>query len=594
MAKTRDQINPQYLWKLEDIFESLEAWDSELEAVSGEILRTGEFKGRLSDYNVVQRMLNLRSALSLRLERLFVYARMNRDTDNADSRFIARVDKITALMVKAGEVSSYIIPELSALPEKTLLDWAKRTETADYDRFFRELVRQKAHILSDPEERIMALLGEVEQSYDNIFTMLADVDMTFEPIKKGNEKLEMSHGLFGVYLRSDNRLVRKGAYESMYKAHKKQLNTLSALYGSSVKMDIFLARARKFQSSREAALYDGNIPVRVYDSLVKAVRAGHKTMHRYIRLRKKLLGVKKLKMYDMYVPLVKTAEQKYTYEQACELTLEALAPLGKEYCAILQEGFQNNWLDVYETKGKTSGAYSWGAYGTHPYMLLNFQDRLDDVYTLVHEAGHSMHTYLSDRALPYTKAQYRIFVAEVASTVNEVLLHHHLLNKTEDPQMRKYLLNHYLEQFRTTMFRQTMFAEFEMLAHEQAEKGESLTAEWMCQTYANLNRAYYGKTVDVDEFISLEWSRIPHFYRAFYVYQYATGFSAAVAIAQNILKEGAPAVEKYLQFLSSGGSDDPIELLKIAGLDLSRPDAVKACVAEFTRTLAEFTALTNG
>ena len=374
----------------------------------------------------------------------------------------------------------------------------------------------------------------------------------------------------------------------MYEAHIQNINTLAALYASSVKKDVFYARARKFSSVIEGELFSGNIPLSVYDGLIEAIHGGLPVLHRYVALRKKLLSLKEMKMYDMYVPMVEANTTVYSYEEAQSLVKEALAPLGKDYSAILDRAFTENWIDVFETKGKTSGAYSWGAYGTHPYMLLNFQGRLDDVFTLAHEAGHSMHTYFSDRALPYEKAQYKIFVAEVASTVNEVLLLKHLLAATKDRNTKAYLLNHFLDQFRTTVFRQTMFAEFERAAHKRAEDGESLTVNWLNSTYGELNRLYYSDAVETDRYIETEWSRIPHFYNCFYVYQYATGFSAAVAIAENILQKGTPAVENYLRFLSSGGSDFPVELLKIAGVDLSKPDTVLSGMKVFEQTLQNF------
>ena len=458
----------------------------------------------------------------------------------------------------------------------------------DYDYQLRELVRGKKHVLSDESERILALSGEIGDSYDTIYTMLSDVDLQFAPIKDetGSEQ-PMSHGRYRLYLESRRRDIRRQAYESMYKAYESQINTVAAIYGSSVKKDVFYTRARNFPSCRERALFGGDIPVSVYDGLLDAVGEKLPVLHDYVALRKRVLGLDDLKMYDMYVPMFEAFEGEYTFEDACSLVLEALAPLGEKYTSVLKKAFSEGWIDVYETKGKSSGAYSWGAYGTHPYMLLNFQGRLDDAFTLAHEAGHSMHSYFSDEAQSYPKAQYLIFVAEVASTVNEVLMLKHLINKTEDEAVKKYLLEFFLEQFRTTVFRQTMFAEFELIAHEHAEKGESLTREWLCETYGGLNKKYYGMSVETDQLISLEWARIPHFYRAFYVYQYATGFCAAVAIASRILKEGQPAVSDYMKFLSSGGSNAPIELLKLAGVDLSDRIVLNSSLEEFSRTLNE-------
>lgn len=586
--KTREEIAPQYKWRLEDLFPSEDAWEQELKRLEKIVPEAARFKGTLNNMESVLEMLRFTDEISLALERLFVYARMSRDTDNACSKYVSWVDRVTSLMVRYDESTSYIRPELNDIDSELLLEWAGDARMKDYDYQLRELVRGKKHVLSDESERILALSGEIGDSYDTIYTMLSDVDLQFAPIKDetGGEQ-PMSHGRYRLYLESRRRDIRRQAYESMYKAYESQINTVAAIYGSSVKKDVFYTRARNFPSCRERALFGGDIPVSVYDGLLDAVGEKLPVLHDYVALRKRVLGLDDLKMYDMYVPMFEAFEGEYTFEDACSLVLEALAPLGEKYTSVLKKAFSEGWIDVYETKGKSSGAYSWGAYGTHPYMLLNFQGRLDDAFTLAHEAGHSMHSYFSDEAQSYPKAQYLIFVAEVASTVNEVLMLKHLINKTEDEAVKKYLLEFFLEQFRTTVFRQTMFAEFELIAHEHAEKGESLTREWLCETYGGLNKKYYGMSVETDQLISLEWARIPHFYRAFYVYQYATGFCAAVAIASRILKEGQPAVSDYMKFLSSGGSNAPIELLKLAGVDLSDRIVLNSSLEEFSRTLNE-------
>ena len=586
--KTREEIAPQYKWRLEDLFPSEDAWEQELKRLEKIVPEAARFKGTLNNMESVLEMLRFTDEISLALERLFVYARMSRDTDNACSKYVSWVDRVTSLMVRYDESTSYIRPELNDIDSELLLEWAGDARMKDYDYQLRELVRGKKHVLSDESERILALSGEIGDSYDTIYTMLSDVDLQFAPIKDetGSEQ-PMSHGRYRLFLESRRRDIRRQAYESMYKAYESQINTVAAIYGSSVKKDVFYTRARNFPSCRERALFGGDIPVSVYDGLLDAVGEKLPVLHDYVALRKRVLGLDDLKMYDMYVPMFEAFEGEYTFEDACSLVLEALAPLGEKYTSVLKKAFSEGWIDVYETKGKSSGAYSWGAYGTHPYMLLNFQGRLDDAFTLAHEAGHSMHSYFSDEAQSYPKAQYLIFVAEVASTVNEVLMLKHLINKTEDEAVKKYLLEFFLEQFRTTVFRQTMFAEFELIAHEHAEKGESLTREWLCETYGGLNKKYYGMSVETDQLISLEWARIPHFYRAFYVYQYATGFCAAVAIASRILKEGQPAVSDYMKFLSSGGSNAPIELLKLAGVDLSDRIVLNSSLEEFSRTLNE-------
>lgn len=586
--KTREEIAPKYKWRLEDLFPSEQAWEQELKRLEGEIPEAARFKGKLNSLESVLEMMRFTDKISLAVERLYVYARMSRDTDNACSKYVAWVDRITSLMVRYDELTAYIRPELNDIDSALLLEWAQDAKMRDYDYQLRELVRGKAHVLSDEAERVMALSGEIGDSYDTIYTMLSDVDLKFSPItgRDGAEQ-PMSHGRYRLYLESRDRELRHQAYESMYKAYEGQINTLTAIYSSNVKKDVFYTRARNFSSCRERALFGGDISVTVYDGLLEAVAEKLPVLHDYVELRGKVLGLENLKMYDMYVPMFEAFEGEYTFEDACSLVLEALSPLGERYISVLKRAFSEGWIDVFETKGKSSGAYSWGAYGTHPYMLLNFQGRLDDAFTLAHEAGHSMHSYFSDEAQAYPKAQYLIFVAEVASTVNEVLMLKHLISKTEDDSMKKYLLEFFLEQFRTTVFRQSMFAEFELMTHERAERGESLTREWLCESYGGLNKKYYGSAVETDELISLEWARIPHFYRAFYVYQYATGFCAAVAIASRILKEGEPAVADYMRFLSSGGSGAPIELLKLAGVDLSDKAVLNSSLEEFSRTLEE-------
>lgn len=585
--KNRNEISAEEKWQLAHLFADKEAWESEFSALSQELPAMAEYKGRLKDYETVKEALFRQAELMQRAERLFAYARMNRDTDNADEGYCAMTDKMMGLLVRANEILSYMQPELNLIANETLLQWAENPEMAEFDYYLREIERNKPHVLSDAEERLLALSGEISESYDTIYTMLSDVDMQFAPVEKNGVKEAMSHGRYGLYLEDPDRNVRREAFESMYQAYREQIHTVAALYAASVKKDVFYARARHFATTREAELFGGDIPVSVYDSLVEAIHSELPALHRYVRLRAKTLKLPDLQMYDMYVPMTELPETGVSFEKAKQLVLKALAPLGKEYVEVLERAYESGWVDVRETKGKTSGAYSWGVYGVHPYILLNYQDRLDDAFTLAHESGHAMHSYLSNAAQPYSKASYRIFVAEVASTVNEVLMLHSLLNTAKSEDMRKYLLELHLEQFRTTVFRQTMFAEFEQMTHERAEAGESLSKEWLCETYLSLNRAYYGEAVESGELISYEWARIPHFYNAFYVYQYATGFCAAVAIADRILKGEKGAVEGYLSFLSSGGSDSPINVLKKAGVDLSQPDTVRQSLKVFAQTLSQ-------
>ena len=588
-VKTRAEIPSKYKWNLADIFQSQEKWEEAFIEIKESIPSLKAFKGKLSDKKQLKEFFKLEHKVSLLSEKLYVYAKMSRDEDNGNDESVSMCDRAYSLLMLLETETAFVTPELNELDDSVLISLANEEDFKDNSRYLLGIVRNKKHLLSEKEERILAQTGEMANSFDTIFTMLDDVDMRFDDIlMPDGTKTELSHGRYGLLLQDKNRDIRKQAYESMYNAHLNNINTLASLYSSSVKKDVFYAQVRNYESVLEGDLFSGNIPESVYTTLIEQVHKFFPVMHSYVSLRQELLGIKDGKMYDMYVPLIDMPDVKYTFEEAQELSKKALAPLGEDYVELLERSFKENWIDVYETKGKTSGAYSWGAYGVHPYMLLNYQDRLDDVFTLVHEAGHSMHTYYSDKNLPYEKAQYKIFVAEVASTVNEVLLLKYLLNNTEDKKMKAYLLNHFLDQFRTTLFRQTMFAEFEWETRKKAENGEPLTVNVLNKIYGDLNRAYYGEAVETDKFIEAEWSRIPHFYRAYYVYQYATGFSSAVAIADMILNEGKPAVERYKKFLSSGGSDFPVELLKITGVDLTKPDTIVSALKVFESTLKEF------
>ncbi len=587
--KERKDINEKFKWNLNDIINGDAEWEKFFNKLKEMIPQICEFKGKLSDKNELKKFFVLDHEISVLSEKLFVYAKMKRDEDNGNDASVAMCDRAYALLTELDTKTAFVTPELNAIDDGILLKWADEQIFEDNSLFLKSIVRNKQHLLSEPEERLLALSGEMANSYDTIFTMLDDVDMKFDSVKMPDGTVtELSHGMYGLLMQNKDREVRRQAYESMYNAHMGSINTLASLYASSVKKDIFYARARKYGSVLEGELFASNIPTSVYDGLCEAVHDSLPQLHRYIRLRKKLLGVDSLKMYDINVPVVKTDEKKYTYSDAQSLIKAALEPLGEKYRHLLDRAFNENWIDVYENKGKTSGAYSWGAYGTHPYMLLNYHDRLDDVFTLIHELGHSMHTYFSDASLPYEKAQYRIFVAEVASTVNEVLLLKYLLKTCTDKTSRAYLLNHLLEQFRATLHRQTMFAEFEYKVHTMAENGESLTVNTLNKLYGDLNRMYYSDAIETDKYIETEWARIPHFYNCYYVYQYATGFSAAVAIADRITNEGQPAVDDYIKFLSSGGSDFPVELLKLAGVDMSKKETVSTALKLFESTLDEF------
>ena len=459
----------------------------------------------------------------------------------------------------------------------------------EYRFAIKDTFRQKAHILSQPEENIMAQMSEVTGATNDIFTMLNNADMKFPEITdEDGDKVAVTHGNYITFMESHDRGVRKAAYEAMYDPYKSLINTIATCYNYNTKSDVINARIRKYESARAAALSGDNIPGEVYDNLVNVVNKNLPTMHRYVELRKEMLGLDKMYMYDMYVPLIQLPKKQVPYEEGLDIMRAGLSPLGQEYIDRMNEGISQGWIDVYENKGKTSGAYSFGSYDSYPYILLNYTDTLKDVFTIVHEMGHSMHSSYTRQYQPYIYGSHSIFTAEVASTVNESLLMRYLLDKETDLEMRRYLLNMHLEEFRTTLFRQTMFAEFEDMTHRAIESGQVLTADSMCQQYEELNAKYYGTAVEKDDTIKYEWARIPHFYNAFYVYKYATGYSAATAISNKILTDGEPARKAYIEFLKTGESDYPIQLLKIAGVDMSSPEPVEKAMETFNSLLDEF------
>ena len=457
-----------------------------------------------------------------------------------------------------------------------------------YRQYFENIIRQRNHVLSPEMETLMAAASEVTESPKDIFSMFNNADLRFPKITGENgEDIEVTHGRFITLLQSQDRRVRRDAFRSLYGMYHQYRNTLAAVYRANVKQEVFRARVRKYGSDLEAALDGSHIPVSVYENLIEAVHEALPFLHRYVRLRRRLLKTDKLYMYDLYVPVVPDAGERIPYEQAKEMVLEGLRPMGGEYLSLLREGFEHRWIDVYENQGKRSGAYSWGAYGTHPYVLMNYQEDLNSVFTLAHEMGHALHSWYSDGNQPYIYAGYRIFVAEVASTCNEALLIHHMIEKTDDTRKKAYLINYFLEQFRTTLYRQTMFAEFEKITHGMEERGETLTADRLCQVYYDLNREYFGEDICIDREIEMEWARIPHFYTPFYVYQYATGFSAAIALSRKILKEGEKAVEDYKKFLKGGSSAYPLDLLRAAGVDMEQKQPVTDALQVFGQYLDE-------
>ena len=583
----RSAVESKYKWHVEDIFSSDEQWEKSYTDIQAE-LDFHAFENTLNDIESVRKLFAQEEQVGQKLERLYLYAHMRHDEDSRVAKYTSMQSRAMSLFVKYSSATAFVEPELTALDESILKGYAADSRLKDYDYFFRRLIEGKKHILSAPEERILAQCGEVHAQFQNIFSMIDNADIRFGQIKTGKgEKIDLTHGTYGVILHGTDRNLRKKAFTQYYDAYIHLTNTIAATYYGNVQKDVFAARVRKYDSCLSRALEGEDVNVCVYDNLISAVHDSLPVMHRYIALRGKMLKLSRQHMYDIYAPLVEDADLKLSYEEACDLVVQGLSPLGEEYCSLLKKGFAEGWVDVCETTGKRSGAYSTGIYGLHPYVLLNYQPTTHDVFTIAHEMGHSLHTYYSNAAQPYPKADYRIFVAEVASTVNEVLLLKYILSQTEDKNIKKYLLNYFLDMIRTTLHRQTMFAEFEYLAHDAVEKGTPLTSEYLNDIYLGLNKKYYGKAIVHDKQIAYEWSRIPHFYTSFYVYKYATGIISAISIANRILTEGESAVKDYKAFLSSGGSDGPVELLKIAGVDLTKKEVFQAAMRAFEDTLAQ-------
>ncbi|WP_028402588.1 oligoendopeptidase F [Ectobacillus panaciterrae] len=587
----RDELDKAYMWRLEDIFASDEEWEKEFTAIKGMLPKLGEFKGKLGNSaGDLLALFQYQDEVSLRLGKLYTYAHMRYDQDTTNSFYQALNDRATNLYTESSSIMAYIVPEILSIPEETLKSFLQ--ENADlklYEHSLEEINSQRPHVLSENEEAILAQASDALRTSSNTFGMLNNADLKFPEITDENgDEVEITHGRYIQFLESEDGRVRHDAFKAVYETYGKYKNTLASTLSGAVKRNNFYARVRKYDSARQAALSNNNIPESVYDQLVNTVRDHLHLLHRYIDIRKRALGVDELHMYDLYTPLVKEVKMEVSYKEAQDILLKSLAVLGDEYVDILKEAYENGWVDVYENKGKRSGAYSSGAYGTNPYVLMNWHDNVNNLFTLAHEFGHSVHSYYTRKNQPYVYGDYSIFVAEVASTCNEALLNDYLLRTTEDKKKRLYLLNHYLEGFRGTVFRQTMFAEFEHLIHMKAQEGHALTSDLFTSLYYDLNKKYFGEALVIDEEIGLEWSRIPHFYYNYYVYQYATGFSAATALSKQILEEGQPAVERYINnFLKAGSSDYPIEVLKKAGVDMTSPAPVKEALQVFEEKLNE-------
>ncbi len=590
----REDVKKENTWALEDIYASDDLWEQELEELNAICKEFSSYEGHLTDSaEMLYNYLTLSEKAEKLFERIYIYANQALHVDMNNSKYQDFAARANTAMVQLQSVTAFSTPELLSVDESVIRGFmTEMDELKLYETKFERIFKEKTHILSKEEETLLASVSEVAGAAGDIFTLFANADLKFDQIPDENGNMvEMSNSRYITFLTSPDRNVRIAAFKSMYKACGQFKNTLAATYSTNAKKASFYAKTRKYAGSLEASLEPNSIPVAVYDNLIDAIHTHLPKMYKYVSLRKKALGVDELHMYDVYVPMISDADKKISYEEAKATVLEALAPMGEDYLAILKEGFENRWIDVYENEGKKSGAYSWGPYGTHPYVLLNHNDNIDSMFTLAHEMGHALHSYYSNKTQPYTYASYELFVAEVASTCNESLLIHHLLKKCTDKKERAYLINHFLDNFKGTIFRQTMFAEFERITHKMADNGEALTADKLCEIYYDLNKLYFGPDMVSDEEIKYEWSRIPHFYTEFYVYQYATGFSAAIALSKRIMELGEEGVKDYMKFLTGGSSKDPIDLLKMAGVDMSTPDPINAAMDMFGQLVDELEAL---
>ena len=593
-VKDRKDIDVKDTWNLESIYANNELWEEDYAALEKDAAEFAKLKGAIeADVSKIPAVLDAYYGLHRRLSKLSVYARMRFDQDTTDSTYQTMSAKIGSLGVKIGAASAFVEPEILSYSKEQLEAAEKENErTAYYGRKIEEMLRGQEHTLDAEKEELLAAAGDMAEAPDDIFSVLMNADMKYPDIVlEDGTHLPLTNSTYISYMESPDRAVREGAFKTLYGQIASLKNTFAAIYRGNLKQAKFYAQSRKYSSARAMYLADSNVPESVYDNLLSAVHEALPMMYRYVAVRKKVLGVDKLHMYDVYTPIVAAQNQTYEFEQAKQMVLEALKPMGEDYLSHAREGLENRWIDIYPNKGKKGGAYSWGCYDSQPFILLNYTKNLDSVFTLIHEMGHSIHSYYSITAQDYAYSDYKIFVAEVASTCNECLLMHDLLEKTTNKEQRKYLLNHYLDSFKGTLFRQTMFAEFEKTAHDYCAQGKPLTAEALSQMYLELNQKYFGPDMEKDEEIAYEWMRIPHFYTPFYVYQYATGYSAAVALSAKILKEGKPAVDAYMSFLKGGESKDPIDLLKMAGVDMTTEKPVADALALFGELVAELEAL---
>ncbi len=590
----REEVPEALTWDLTKIFASDEAFEAAFATVQEELKEADTYKGTLTNgASVFLSAIDYLLSISRKLETLYVYSHLKNDQDTANTTYQALNARATNLAAQVGAALSWFEPEVLSLADDVIWGYFdEEAALAPYRHFIETIVANRDHVLPAEQEELLAASGEIFGSPSKTFSVLNNADLVFPTIKGENgETIQLSHGVYGQLMESTNRDVREAAFKGLYEVYEQFRNTFASTLSTNVKAHNFKASARHFESARQAALSSNHVPESVYDTLVDVVNEHLPLLHRYMELRKRLLAVDELHMYDVYTPLLGEASISYTYEEAVEKALEALAPMGEEYLAVVKSAFDNRWIDVVENKGKRSGAYSSGAYDTLPYILMNWHDTLDQLFTLVHEMGHSVHSYFTRNSQPYVYGDYPIFLAEIASTTNENLLTEYLLKTESDPKVRAYILNHYLDGFKGTIFRQTQFAEFEHFMHVEDAKGTPLTAEFLSESYGELNNKYYGPALSNDDEIKLEWSRIPHFYYNYYVFQYATGFSAASALSHKILTEGPEALTNYLAYLKSGSSDYPVEVMKKAGVDMTKADYIVDAMKVFEQRLNELEAL---
>ncbi len=591
--ENRADIPVRYTWNLTDIYAADKDFYADIESVESQISQIAKFKGNLNTDQTILECYKFLTSLNKPLTKAACYASLKTSEDNKNTDYQAMEEAVTRVFFKLDEACSFFEPELTALPAERLNAMLNDKKFEDYTVSLRRIIASKAHVLSAEEEEIMTGAGDVARYFHETFTRLNSGDLEFGTIETEGKTIPLTHGTYSMFLNNPDQNVRREAFEKMYAAFKKYINTICGLYNGSVKYDCFTAKTRKFDSALQKALFYEEVDKKVYTNLIDSINANLEPLHDYMALRKKVLGLETLNMYDLFIPMFKNTGLALEFDDAFKLVKEGLAPLGADYQQLLQTAYDNRWMDVYENKGKTTGAYSLGVTGVHPFVLLNYQKTTHDVFTIAHELGHSMHSYFSGKNQPFEKESYTIFVAEVASTTNEVLLLKYLLAKEKDQNVRKYLLSYFLDMIRTTFYRQAMFAEFEGISHNMVEKGLPFNYETLSKEYYALNKKYYGDAICHNEEIRYEWARIPHFYRGFYVYKYATGITCAVNIANKILKEGAPAVENYKKFLSTGCSMDPVSELQIAGADLTTTEPFRVIAEEFKSTLAQLKELTK-